>query len=215
MLALPSLTELRGQEMELQRQEAMLRSKNGGPHREIIQLDAGRYPINIERGHLAETRGGEIRLPPEARERDRLRRAAGGRARAAPRADRERPDPRRSGGGAAARSATPGGGRSLPFVAFLNRFKEVSEQQDLLKSGAWWAPGPEFPESRVSKARLMTAAGFTVSLAFGTMLAFLVEYLDSGLRTGRQVERALGLPNLGLRPERQRLEVRSRSFTAI
>ena len=41
----------------------------------------------------------------------------------------------------------------------------------------------------------MTAAGFTVSLALSTLLAFMVEYLDSGLRTGRQVERLLGLPS--------------------
>ena len=73
--------------------------------------------------------------------------------------------------------------------------KQVSEQQDLLQSGAMVAsragiPGePEFP-----KPGLMTAAGFTVSLALGTVLAFLVEFLDSGMRTGRQVERALGVP---------------------
>lgn len=32
------------------------------------------------------------------------------------------------------------------------------------------------------------------------MLAFLVEYLDGGLRTGRQIERVLGVPNLGFVP---------------
>lgn len=90
--------------------------------------------------------------------------------------------------------------RSL-YVAFLNRFKEVSEQRNLLDSGAKVVsraglPGePEFP-----KPALMTAAGFTVSLALATALAFLIEYLDSGLRTGRQIDRLLGLPNLGFVP---------------
>jgi capsular exopolysaccharide synthesis family protein len=39
-----------------------------------------------------------------------------------------------------------------------------------------------------------------VSLVLGTLLAFVVEYLDDGLRTGRQIERALGIPNLGFVP---------------
>jgi capsular exopolysaccharide synthesis family protein len=202
VLSLPSLPDLRRQETELQRQEAMLRSKYGAQHREIIQLDAGKHPINIERQYLAERLAGEIRAA--------VRRIEGELAFAS----RQEQDLEARLGQSEA-EPIPGGraevqlrdlqrqadaDRSL-YVAFLNRFKEVSEQQNLLESSATVAsragiPGePEFPQPK-----LMTAAGFTVSLALGTFLAFLAEYLDSGLRTGRQVERVLGLPNLGFVP---------------
>ncbi|HEX6112878.1 MAG TPA: Wzz/FepE/Etk N-terminal domain-containing protein [Geminicoccaceae bacterium] len=202
VLALPSLPELRRQGTELERQEAMLRMKYGDQHREIIQLQAGRHPINIQRSYLAETLGGEIQAALRKLESELA---------FAERRERELEERL----GETATDTIPGGraevqlrdlqrqaeaDRSL-YVAFLNRFKQVSEQQDLLQSGAMVAsragiPGePEFP-----RPGLMTAAGFTVSLALGTLLAFMVEYLDSGLRTGRQVERALGIPSLGFVP---------------
>jgi succinoglycan biosynthesis transport protein ExoP len=202
VLALPTLTELRRQATELERQEAMLRMKYGSQHREIIQLDAGRHPINIQKAYVAETLGGEIQAAlrkleselafAERRERELEQRLRQNASDTIPgdQAEVQLRDLQRQAEA----------DRSL-YVAFLNRFKEVSEQQDLLESGAMVAsragiPGdPEFP-----RPGLMTAAGFTVSLALGTLLAFMVEYLDSGLRTGRQVERALGVPSLGFVP---------------
>jgi succinoglycan biosynthesis transport protein ExoP len=202
VLALPSLTELRRQATELERQEATLRMKYGSQHREIIQLDAGRHPINIQRAYVAETLGGEIEAAlrkleselafAERREREAEQRLGQNASDTIPggRAEVQLRDLQRQADA----------DRSL-YVAFLNRFKEVSEQQGLLQSDAMVAsragiPGdPEFP-----RPGLMTAAGFTVSLALGTLLAFMVEYLDSGLRTGRQVERALGVPSLGFVP---------------
>jgi polysaccharide biosynthesis transport protein len=202
VLALPSLSELRRQGTELERQEAMLRMKYGDQHREIIQLDAGRHPINLQKAYLAETLGGEIQAALRKLESELA---------FAERRERELEERL----GQNATDTIPGGrvevqlrdlqrqaeaDRSL-YVAFLNRFKQVSEQQDLLEAGAMVAsragiPGdPEFP-----RPGLMTAAGFTVSLAVGTLLALMVEYLDSGVRTGRQVERVLGVPSLGFVP---------------
>jgi capsular exopolysaccharide synthesis family protein len=203
VLALPSLADLRRQATELERQEAMLRMKYGAQHREIIQLDAGRHPINIQKAYLADTLGSEIQAALRKLESD-LAFAA-----------RREGELEQRVGQATGTDDLPGGraevqlrdlqrqaeaDRSL-YVAFLNRFKQVSEQQDLLEAGAMVAsragiPGdPQFP-----RPGLMTAAGFTVSLALGTLLAFVVEYLDSGLRTGRQVERVLGVPSLGFVP---------------
>ena len=204
VLALPSLPELRRQGTELERQEAMLRMKYGEQHREIIQLDAGRHPINIQKAYLADTLGGEIQAALRKIESELAF------------AERRARELEESLGQTETESdSLPGGqaevqlrdlqrqaeaDRSL-YVAFLNRFKQVSEQQDLLEAGAMVAsragiPGdPEFP-----RPGLMTAAGFTVSLALGALLAFIVEYLDSGLRTGRQVERVLGVPSLGFVP---------------
>jgi polysaccharide biosynthesis transport protein len=204
VLALPSLADLRRQATELERQEAMLRMKYGEQHREIIQLDAGRHPINIQKAYLADTLGSEIQAA--------LRKLESELAFAA---RREGELEERLGQVTSETDSLAGGrvevqlrdlqrqaeaDRSL-YVAFLNRFKQVSEQQDLLEAGAMVAsragiPGdPEFP-----RPGLMTAAGFTVSLALGTLLAFVVEYLDSGLRTGRQLERVLGVPSLGFVP---------------
>lgn len=202
VLSLPTLSELRQRQMELQRQEVMLRMTYGEQHREIIQLDAGRHRIDVERQHLAERIDAEIqaairKLEGEVafvRQQERELAAQLGQS-------ESEPDP---GGQAEVHlrdlERQADADRSL-YVAFLNRFKEVSEQRNLLDAGAKVASRAGIPgEAEFPKPGLMTAAGFTVSLTLGTLLAFLVEYLDSGLRTGRQVERLLGLPNLGFVP---------------
>lgn len=212
VLSLPTLPSVREQQTELQRQEAMLRMKYGDRHREIIQLDASRHPINIERQYLAERLQGEIgaairKLEGEiafarSQESDLEERLGQAEPEASPsaRAEVQLRDLQRQADA----------DRSL-YVAFLNRFKEVSEQQNLLESGATVGsragiPGePDFP-----KPGLMIFAGFTVSMTLGTLLAFLVEYLDNGLRTGRQMERLLGVPNLGFVPNVNRLKSRQK-----
>ncbi|HYG86288.1 MAG TPA: polysaccharide biosynthesis tyrosine autokinase [Azospirillum sp.] len=55
---------------------------------------------------------------------------------------------------------------------------------------------PAFP-----KLGVMGSVGFIGALVFGVGLAALREHFDRGLRTGRQVEEALGLANLGLVPK--------------
>ena len=54
--------------------------------------------------------------------------------------------------------------------------------------------------------KLFGAVGFTASLMLGTLLALLLERLDSGLRSGKQLEASLGLPALGLVPRVERLK---------
>jgi polysaccharide biosynthesis transport protein len=91
------------------------------------------------------------------------------------------------------------------YTAFLARFKETSEQTDLLEPEAQLISPAQVPGSpSFPKPKLMTAAGFTASLFLATLLAFLVEYLDSGLRSSQQVERSLGLNGLGLVPQLRR-----------
>ena len=127
----------------------MLRMKYGSQHREIIQLDAGRHPINIQKAYVAETLGGEIQAAlrkleselafAERREREleqRLRQTASDTI-PGDQAEVQLRDLQRQAEA----------DRSL-YVAFLNRFKEVSEQQDLLRVRApWWRPGRESPET--------------------------------------------------------------------
>lgn len=97
------------------------------------------------------------------------------------------------------------------YESFLQRFKETSEQQGIIESDARVisvAAPPEKPSS--PGPVLFGAVGFTASLMLGTLLALLLERLDSGLRTGRQVEEALCAPALGLVPRLDRLKRRQK-----
>jgi capsular exopolysaccharide synthesis family protein len=198
VLPLPALAELRQKEQALAREEAMLRRKYGAQHREIIQLDNGRHPIDFEREQVSAQISSEINAAIRKLEGELAfakRREKEAEAQVGSVTPEVTPDAR-----AEVRlrdlERQAESNRSL-YVAFLNRFQEVSEQRNLLKSTATVAsragvPGePEFP-----KPMLMIIGGFTVSLTLGTMLAFLTEYFGSSLRTGRQIERVLGIPNL-------------------
>lgn len=202
VMPLPSLAALRQRIRDLDSQEDRLRLTFGEQHREIIQLNNGRHPIDFERKQINAQIGSEL---------DAAIRRLEGELAFAKRQEQE----------FAAQLpleesvATPDAkaevqlrdlerqaeaDRSL-YLAFLNRFQEVSEQRNLVQSTATVAsragvPGePEFP-----KPMLMIIGGFTVSLALGTMLAFLSEYFDSSLRTGQQIERVLNIPNLAFVP---------------
>ncbi|MGI9499588.1 MAG: GumC family protein [Geminicoccaceae bacterium] len=203
VLPLPSLAQLREKQRALEREEAILRQKFGGQHREIIQLDGGRHPINFEREHVSAQIGAELGAAIRKLEGELAfakRREAESEVQPQPTPEVVTPDARAE---VQLRDLErqAEADRSL-YIAFLNRFQEVSEQRNLLKSTATVAsragvPGePEFP-----KPMLMIIGGFTLSLTLGTMLAFFAEYLDSSLRTGRQIERLLNLPTLAFVPK--------------
>ncbi len=86
---------------------------------------------------------------------------------------------------------------------FLARFKETSAQEDLsaqtpdarIISLAEVPDRPSFP-----KKGLMIAMAFVGSTLIGLMLVFGIEQLDSGFRSGEQIEQATGVPVLGLVP---------------
>lgn len=83
------------------------------------------------------------------------------------------------------------------YESFLNRFKETSQQQDLQVPDSRvisQATAPISP-SHPKKARSLVLA-LLISAMLGVGLAFLLEYLDNGLETARDVEEALGLPHL-------------------
>lgn len=86
---------------------------------------------------------------------------------------------------------------------FLSRFKETSAQEDLdiqqadarIISMADRPEKPSFP-----KKKLILALVLVGSIFVGLMLVFVIEQLDSGFRSGEEIERATGLPVLGLVP---------------
>ena len=203
VMPLPSLAALRQRQRDLDSQEAMLRVKFGEQHREIIQLNNDRHPIDFERKQVDAQIGSELtaairRLEGELAFAKRQEQEFA--AHVQPEVPEEATPDARAEVQLRDLERQAEADRSL-YVAFLNRFQEVSEQRNLLQSTATVAsragvPGePEFP-----KPMLMIIGGFTVSLTLGTMLAFLSEYFDSSLRTGRQIERILGIPNLAFVP---------------
>ena len=93
------------------------------------------------------------------------------------------------------------------YDAFLQRYKETKEQQQIVQPDARViavAAPPSLPSSPGPK--LFTAAGFLVSVTLGSGLALLLERLDRGIRSAREVEALLGLPTLGMVPLLDRLK---------
>ena len=80
------------------------------------------------------------------------------------------------------------------YKALLDRYKKLTEQQETISAGAEvisTAPvpnGPSFPQPK-----LIVAVGFTSSLIVAGLLALIAESMQSGLRSTRQIERALGV----------------------
>lgn len=86
---------------------------------------------------------------------------------------------------------------------FLTRFKETRTQEDIdiqqadarIISFAEPPVEPSFP-----KKKLIVALAFVGSTFLGILLAFVVEQLDKGFRSGEQIEKATGVSVLGLVP---------------
>ena len=98
------------------------------------------------------------------------------------------------------------------LFSMLDRFKETTEQQKIIEADATvisQAAPPDKPST--PGPVLFGAVGLTASMMLGTLLALLLERLDSGLRSAKQVEQHLGLPALGLVPRVERPTVPGRS----
>ena len=87
------------------------------------------------------------------------------------------------------------------YEALLALKNDIGQQLGLIQpdaeliSAAVVPVQPSFP----NKA-MIAGVGLIGALAIGMVLAGLVEYNDNGLHTGEQVERTLGITNLGLVP---------------
>jgi polysaccharide biosynthesis transport protein len=99
------------------------------------------------------------------------------------------------------------------YEAFLSRSKEIGEQQEIAEPDAKLV-GIATPPNRPSTPGpiLFAAAGFLASGMLGGLLALLLDRLDRGLRSAREVESALGLPTLALVPKLDRLKRGQRPY---
>jgi exopolysaccharide transport family protein len=195
------IIDLRKQEGELVKEESLLRSNYGEKHPRILNLRSEtanlQSKINREVDRIIRTLENEVRVQETGivtieQEIDKLSnrttidREVGVKLR---QLERET-------------QAT----RQL-YESLLDRFKETTEQQKIIEADAKvisMAAPPDKPST--PGPMLFGAVGFTASMMLGTLLALLLERLDSGLRSGKQLEAALGLPALGLVPRVNRLK---------
>ena len=197
----PVIVNLRAQEVVLLREEAELRSLYGERHPKMQQLAA-------EKANIQGKLGAEVTRIPTVLEND----VAVAAARAQPIESQL--------AGLKTRSSTTrdaevrlrelerqaATSRSL-YEAFLARFKETREQQEIVEPDSRLVAIAS-PPTRPSTpgAKLFAAAGLLASGMIATILALLLDRLDRGLRSAREVEAALGLPTLALVPKLDKLK---------
>jgi exopolysaccharide transport family protein len=87
------------------------------------------------------------------------------------------------------------------YENFLLRYKETREQEQLAEANARIiarAKEPSIPASTPPK--FFVLLGFVGSSALGVLFGWLIERLDNTLRSGKEIERYLGIPCLALVP---------------
>lgn len=196
----PVILRLREQETELVRQEAELRTLYGERHPRMVQLQdekariADRLRAEVDRitrqlendVKVSQTRVGSIEGQLGSMTNRTVK-------------DREAEVKLRELERVALTNRTL-------YEQFLQRFKETREQEEIVEPDARvvaMAAPPVAPSTPGTK--VFAAAGFTLSFLLGSMLALLLERLDRGLRSAREVEEALGVGTLGLVPRVERL----------
>ena len=95
------------------------------------------------------------------------------------------------------------------YESFLSRYKETREQQGIIEADARVVQQADVPDRPSNPSPvLFLAAGFVGSSMLGLLLAFLRERLDDAVRSGKEVERELGVPCVGLVPYLKKRQLR-------
>ncbi|HEY4344549.1 MAG TPA: polysaccharide biosynthesis tyrosine autokinase [Parvibaculum sp.] len=191
-----TISTLRGQEAELARQQADLSSKYGPRHPAILNIDAQRKDIQQQIEREVQRIVGSIQNEASiARSRvDSLESSLQDLKGTATSNNQDLIQLREL-----EREATA---NKTVYEAFLNRFKETSQQSDLqtadsrVISQATRPGGSSYP-----KTNLVVTIAFLFSATLGVAVALLLERLDNGMRTGADIEEALGLAHLVSLPE--------------
>jgi exopolysaccharide transport family protein len=197
----PVIVNLRSQEVQLLREEAELRSLYGERHPKMQQLAS-------EKANIQAKIGAEVTRVTTVLENDVAVAAARARTiesqlsglKTRSTTNREAEVRLRELERQAVTSRTL-------YEAFLARFKETREQQEIIEPDSRLV-AIAAPPTRPSTpgAKLFAGAGLLVSGMIATILALLLDRLDRGLRSAREVEAALGLPTLALVPRLDKLK---------
>jgi capsular exopolysaccharide synthesis family protein len=195
VLSSPVITGLRQQQAELARRQAELSSRYGPRHPEILkvqaeQRDLGRE-ISQEIGRIADGMRNEVDVAA-TRERS-LQESLEGLTKRASGDNQAFVQLRALERDAAAT-------RTL-YESFLTRFRQTSEQQDLLTPDARVISEASIPTAPSEpKMNILLAGALIAALGAGLGCAVLLELLDDTFHTTTQVEETLGVANLGVVP---------------
>lgn len=194
-LSSPVILHLRERELDLLREEAQLSREFGERHPLILELRAEKHKvadrIDQEIDHVIANLEYDVAVvrSREQAHAEQLRDARGQSAATGQAAVQLRELEREV---AASRSL---------YETLLVRLKETEQQQEIVQADARLISPAQTPGAPSSPSpKLFAMVGFTASLVVGSILALVLEQLESTLRTGRQVEELFGLPSLGLVP---------------
>lgn len=192
----PIIADLRQQEMELLRTEAQLSQEYGPRHPAMMQIQADKDKLaGRADAEIRNIIGGLANQVATIEVREQTLRTGLARAKGAS-TDKSRAEIQLRVLEGEVEST-----RTL-YTMLLDRFKELTAQRELLEPGVSVISAAALPvKPSAPQVKLITGAGFMGSLMFGTLLAFVVDRLDRGLRTGRQAEQVLNLPQIGFIPK--------------
>ncbi|MDF1586071.1 GumC family protein [Marinimicrococcus flavescens] len=195
LVSSPILISLRERELELGRQEAELSSSFGSRHPRMQLLVEEKKQLSAKISQEA----GRLALDLD---RERSRAAEQVRQLESQIAAYKAQDYQRGGAEVGLRQLERQSEASRRiYELFLQRFKEIGEQQAIIEPDAQvisYANPPVRPSSLSPK--IFSLLGFTASLGASALLALVAEGLDRRARSARQMERVTGLRVLGVVP---------------
>jgi polysaccharide biosynthesis transport protein len=98
------------------------------------------------------------------------------------------------------------------YNSYLSQYNDISERRTLQDASARIISPASLPRSPSwPRRRLLYLAGGALGLVGGFLLAFLLEYLRPGVRTGAEIEQSYGQPVVGMIPLLQYQKVRGTS----
>jgi succinoglycan biosynthesis transport protein ExoP len=203
VLKSPLMDSLRGQETELIRRLADMRSVYGENHPQMIntraEIQSVRDKMVDEARRIVDDFENEVSVAT-AREKElqnSMSRLQG---------DSARVD--LAGAELGALQGEVNTNRQL-FETFLVRFREIVEQEDLQESDAKILSAASPPNApSYPKVMLLTVIAFAGSLVIGVLLVFVIErwHSDFGFRSADEIQAALGVRALALVPDLSRRE---------
>jgi exopolysaccharide transport family protein len=87
------------------------------------------------------------------------------------------------------------------YESYLSQYNEIAQRSTLQDASARIISPATLPRSPTSRRRMMFyALGGMSGLGVGFLLAFLLEYFRSGVKTGTEIEQSFGRPVVGIIP---------------